>query len=286
MVASALCFASMSVVVKWASPQYGAGEIVFYRSLVGLVAMALMLRAQGIAVSTPRPGMHFWRSLSGTLALVLWTFCIAGTTLGTAMTLNYMSSVWMGAILVGAALMARKGDKVGRPDGRLLLAVLLGFAGVAMVLQPWTQGGSANRPDALLAGLASGLLAAVAYLQVSALGRAGEPEARVVFYFALCGCVLGLGTALAGDGLSGHDLRGATMLLAIGLLATAGQWLMTVAYRHGPVLVNAALHYLGIVFGLAFGALFFAERPGLLALLGTTTIIAAGLWATLLRARP
>jgi drug/metabolite transporter (DMT)-like permease len=39
------------------------------------------------------------------------------------------------------------------------------------------------------------------------------------------------------------------------------------------------------VFGLAFGALLFAERPDALTLLGTALIIGAGLWATLLRQR-
>jgi S-adenosylmethionine uptake transporter len=285
MVAAGMCFSAMGVAVKWASPQYGAGEIVFYRSLVGLVVMSLVLRAQGHSPATTRPWLHVSRSASGTIALLLWTYCIGGVALGTAMTLNYMSSLWMGAILLVLPLVGlRNGD---RPDARLLLAVLLGFGGVALVLAPWAPpaaaAGASTHPGAAAAGLLSGLLAAVAYLQVGALGRAGEPQARIVFWFALCGVVLGLAAALASGGLSGHDARGAALLLAIGLLATAGQWCITAAYRDGHALVNAALHYLGIVFGLGFGAWLFAEQPEALALLGTALIVAAGLWATLLR---
>ena len=69
-----------------------------------------------------------------------------------------------------------------RVDGRLIGTVLLGFAGVAMVLRPTME------HDQLwpgLIGLLSGMLAAMAYLQVTALGRAGEPEYRVVFYFSI-----------------------------------------------------------------------------------------------------
>ena len=42
-----------------------------------------------------------------------------------------------------------------------------------------------------LAGLLSGMLAALAYLQVTALGRAGEPEERIVFYFSIGGLIVG-----------------------------------------------------------------------------------------------
>lgn len=286
MVASALCFAAMGAAVKAATPQYGAGEIVFYRSLFGVAAMALVLRAQRLSPATPVPGLHLSRSLSGATALLLWTYCIGGVTLGTAMTLNYMSSLWIAAILLVLPVIGRRAD---RADPRLLAAVVLGFAGVALVLQPWAPGAAtpsaAAAPGAAWAGLVSGLLAGIAYLQVGALGRSGEPQARIVFWFAACGAALGLATALAAGGLSRHDARGALLLLAIGGLATAGQWFMTTAWRDGHALVNAALHYLGIVFGLAFGALLFAERPGALALLGTALIVAAGLWATLLRER-
>jgi S-adenosylmethionine uptake transporter len=244
MVAAALCFSAMGVAVKWASPHYGAGEIVFYRSLVGLLAMALVLRAQGLSPASAVPGLHVSRSLSGSLALLLWTYCIAGVTLGTAMTLNYMSSLWIGAILLVLPLVGWRAD---RAEPRLLAAVGLGFAGVALVLQPWAAAAAPEPPvpGAAAAGLLSGLLAAIAYLQVGALGRAGEPQARIVFWFAGCGAILGLGTALATGGLSGHSGRGALLLLAIGLLATAGQWFMTTAWRDGHALVNAALHYLG-----------------------------------------
>ncbi|MCK7491069.1 MAG: hypothetical protein MZW92_04330 [Comamonadaceae bacterium] len=57
---------------------------------------------------------------------------IGGLPLATAMTLNYMSSVWMALFLIGGAVMLG----AARIDGRLVAAVLLGFAGVALVLRP------------------------------------------------------------------------------------------------------------------------------------------------------
>ena len=281
MLLASLMFALMAVCVKFASAGYGAGEIVLYRSLIGLALMAAVLRGRGTSLVTPVPAMHFWRSLAGTSALCLWFYSLGALPLGTAMTLNYMSSVWIACFLMGAALLAGPGSPA-RIDGRLFAAVLAGFAGVALVLRPTIA------QDQLwhgLCGLLGGMLAAMAYLQVTALGRAGEPEERVVFYFSLAGVVSGLSLALATTGLQAHTARGLALLLAIGLLATAAQWMMTRAYAIGSTLVVASLQYMGIVYSLVLGVWLFHDPLTTPSLAGTALILAAGLAATFFRAR-
>ena len=103
MVGAAFLFALMGVCVKFASAHYDAGEIVFYRSLVGLVLMTAVLRLRRVDWRTTVPAMHFWRSLSGATALCLWFYAIGGLPLATAITLNYMSSVWIALFLIGGA---------------------------------------------------------------------------------------------------------------------------------------------------------------------------------------
>lgn len=281
MLLASLLFALMAVCVKYASAHYGAGEIVLYRSLIGLALMAAVLRGRGTSLATPVPAMHFWRSLAGTSALCLWFYSLGALPLGTAMTLNYMSSVWIACFLMGAALMAGPGGPA-RIDGRLFAAVLAGFAGVALVLRPTIA------QDQLwhgLCGLLGGMLAAMAYLQVTALGRAGEPEERVVFYFSVSGVVSGLSLALATTGLQAHTVQGLGLLLAIGLLATAAQWMMTRAYAIGSTLVVAALQFMGIVYSFLLGVWLFNDPVTAPSLAGTALILAAGLAATFLRTR-
>lgn len=276
MVLASFLFATMSVCVKLASELYATGEIVFYRGMLGAIVLAVVARRQGGTLRTKVPGMHFWRSVSGVLALGLWFYSIGNLPLATAMTLNYMSSVWMALFLIGGAVMLG----TSRVDGRLVATVLLGFIGVALILRPTIE---QNQLWHGLSGLLSGVLAATAYLQVTALGRAGEPVYRVVFYFSLGGMLLGLlSTALSG-GLTPHTWRGAALLLAVGVLATAAQMMMTRAYGTGKPLVNASLQYLGIAFSFVYGALLFNERITWMALLGMCFIVCSGLAATLLR---
>jgi drug/metabolite transporter (DMT)-like permease len=277
MLCAALLFSAMAVCVKWASALYGAGELVFYRSLFGALFIAGLSRVRGTSLRTAVPSMHFWRSASGALSLLLWFYAIGGLPLATAMTLNYMSSVWMALFLIGGTVLLG----AARVDGRLVAAVLTGFAGVALVLRPTLEQQQLWHG---LAGLLSGLIAAMAYLQVTALGRAGEPEERIVFYFSLGGLVVGSLWMLL-QGAHAHSLRGLALLLAIGLLAVVAQMMMTRAYRIGRTLSNASLQYLGIVFSFAFGVLLFDDPVTPMALAGMALIVIAGLAATQLRSQ-
>ena len=283
MVAATFLFATMAVCVKFASALYDPNEIVMYRSSVGVLMMGALCLMRGQTLRTQVPAMHFWRSMSGVIALSLWFYAIGKLPLATAMTLNYMSSIWMALFLIGGSVMLG----AARIDGRLIASVLLGFAGVAMVLRPTFEQRQLWHG---LAGLLSGMLAAMAYLQVTALGRAGEPEDRVVFYFSVGGVTAGvLGTAaLALTGqtqVHGHTLKGAALLLAVGLLATTAQLLLTRAYARGTPMINACLQYLGIVFSVVYGALLFRDPITPMALGGIALIITAGLAATVLRAK-
>jgi S-adenosylmethionine uptake transporter len=222
--------------------------------------------------------MHAWRAAVGVAALVLWFTALGGSLpLATAMTLNYMSSVWMALFLVGGAIVAGG----ARVDSRLVAAVLVGFAGVALVLRPTIDQEQLWHG---VIGLISGVLSALAYLQVTALGRAGEPEERTVFYFSVGGVLAGFALTLP-QGFGAHSLRGVALLLAVGLLATSAQLMMTRAYAIGRTLSNATLQYAGIAFSFLFGWLIFDDAMTPMAVAGIVLIIGAGLAATLLRAR-
>jgi drug/metabolite transporter (DMT)-like permease len=275
MLLASFLFATMGVCVKLASAHYAAGEIVFYRGLIGALVITGFARWTGVTLRTRVPAMHFWRSLTGVVSLVCWFYAIGHLPLATAITLNYMSSVWMALFLIGGAVMLG----ASRVDGRLIGTVLLGFVGVALVLRPTVD------QDQLwpgLVGLLSGMLAATAYLQVTALGRAGEPEYRVVFYFSIGGMAAGLLTTLW-TGVHTHSATGAFWLIAVGVLATAAQLMMTRAYATGKTLVNASLQYLGIAWSFVYGVLVFDDPVTVMALGGMALIVLAGLAATQLR---
>jgi S-adenosylmethionine uptake transporter len=281
MLLASLFFASMGVCIKLASTHFNSFEIVAYRGLVGVIFLLGFTRVRGISLATQVPMMHLWRSVVGVVALTTWFYAIAALPLATAVTLNYMSSVWIATFLLGGALLTQGRNAPIRQQSPLFLTVLAGFAGVAMMLRPTLN---ADQFLGALMGLLSGILSAFAYLQVAALARAGEPESRTVFYFSAAAVLAGaLGMLFVGA--SPWRWPSALWLLPIGLLAVMGQLCMTRAYSQGATMVVANLQYSGIVFAGLLGLVFFDDVLPLMGWAGMALIIASGIAATVLRAR-
>ncbi len=281
MLVAAFAFALMGVCVKFAAVHYNAMELVAYRGLVSMALTFAWASSLRVSLKTQRLGMHAWRGVIGALSLLAWFYALQHLPLATAMTLNYMSSIWIAAFLVGGALMFGHHGSHGAQQGALFATVLAGFGGVVMVLRPAFE---ANQLWAGLIGMMSGITAALAYLQVTALSRAGEPEARVVFYFAVASAVFGL-AGIAFTGFSPWSAAHAIWILPIGLLASAGQLCMTRAYASGATMLVANLQYSGIVFAATFGMVFFGDKLPLIAWGGMLVIMASGIAATILRNR-
>ncbi|HJW52111.1 MAG TPA: DMT family transporter [Burkholderiaceae bacterium] len=276
MLVAAVLFSFMGAMVKFAIQQYGVLEIVLYRSLIGMLALFAFVRWRGETLATPVARTHLTRGAVGTTALALWFYATGALPLGTAMTLNYTSPIFLAALAVGFSL--RAGERI---DWRLVAAIAIGFCGVVLVLQPTID---ATQGVAAAAGLVSGVLSAIAYWYVRTLGRRGEPEWRTVFYFTLSGTTLGLIGSLI-TGFSPHDARGVVLLFGIGVTATLAQLAMTRAYGYGHTLVVANLQFVAVVVASLLGIALFSDRIPLVGWIGILVIIGGGALSTALVAR-
>ena len=270
----------MSVCVKFAATHFNTFELVCYRGAIGTLIMAVICQRKGMSLKTPVPQMHLWRSVVGVTSLAAWFYAIAYLPLATAMTLNYMSGVWVAAFLVGSTIWAGSLQNA-KQQMPVALTVLVGFVGVVMILRPTFE---QNQWLAGLIGVSSGVIAAMAYLQVAALGREGEPVERTVFYFSLGAAVSGA-VCMLFTGTSEWVWPHAWLLLPMGILAALGQWCMTRAYNDGATMVVANLQYSGIVFSALFGMLLFGDQIPLIGWAGIMVIVMSAIAATALRSR-
>lgn len=271
MLVAAALFALMSVLVKHASATFSPAELVFYRSAFGLLAIwgviAVRRRHPLASLATPHVAAHFWRGLAGFTALVLFFYALARLPLATAVTLNYTAPLFL-AVLSAWWLRERHGRGI-------VGAVLLGFVGIVLLLRPQVQD-QAWLPA--LAGLASGMLAAVAYVNVKQLGRLGEPEWRVVFYFTLLSTIGGAAW-MAFAGFHRPQAADWPWLVGIGVTATLAQLALTRAYHRGRTLTVGALAYTTVGFSALYGVVLFGERLPLVAWIGIAAVAGAGVWA-------
>jgi S-adenosylmethionine uptake transporter len=272
-------FAAMGVCVKLASEMFSTSEIVMYRGIVGVTVLLILIRLQGGTLRTQFAMGHLWRSIVGVISLWLWFYSIAKLPLATAMTLNYMAPIWIAVWLFAHGWWHAK----NRVEWPLIVAVAMSFVGVTLLLRPAFE---ANQLFDALIALGSSVLSAMAYMQVRKLGLAGEPEYRVVFYFAATNLVAGVvgHVAEAGGGpVTWHPLNsahGVFLLLGMGLCATAAQMAMTRAYRVGKTLVVANLQYTGIVFSSVWGVAMFGDVFSWHSWLGIGIILLSGMAAT------
>jgi drug/metabolite transporter (DMT)-like permease len=265
MLAAGLLFACMGVFVKLGSPHFSSAELVFYRSAIGLVVIYAFTRHLRLSLATRHWKMHFWRSLSGFIALLLYFYAISALPLATAVTLNYTSPLFL-ALLTTLWLKERA-------HWPLVLAIVLGFTGVMLLLRPTLH------QDQFLAGcigLVSGFLSGIAYFNIKQLGDMGEPEWRVVFYFTLLSTV-GAGLWMLLTGFHSLHQENLLILLGLGTTATLAQFAMTRAYGKGKTLVSGSLAYSTVVFASLFGIVLWGEVLPVIAWLGIGLIAIAGI---------
>ena len=264
MLVAGLLFGGMGVFVKLGAPHFSHVELVFYRSLFGLLLVYGIMRQQRVGVATQYWRAHLWRGISGSVALGLFFYCITVLPLATAVTLNYTAPLFLTIL----TMLVFK-DKFHLP---LTVAITLGFWGVGLWLQPTLE-----REQLLpgLLGLISGFLAGVAYLNVKHLAVIGEPDTRTVFYFSLI-ATLGSGVWILFDTVHAITPQSFAILFGLGSSATFAQLAMTRAYRTGKTLVVGSLAYSTIVFASLFGMLLWGETLSLGSWLGMAFIIASG----------
>ena len=269
MIVAGFLFATMAVFVKLGSEHFGAAEMALYRSLFSFfLVLGIVGMHRGATVRTAYTGAHLIRGIVGSTSLIGYFYAITKLPVATAQTLNYTSPIFL-AIATTVVL----GEKF---SPWLLAAIVLGFAGVAMLLQPTFAAGSEG-PAVI--GLLSGIFSAWAYLSVRTLGRLGEPDWRVLFWFAVVASIMCAGWQAATGSFHAVTLANVWMLLGLGLCGTLAQLAMTRAYRTGNTLVVGAFSYSAVLFATLFTVVLWNEPIGLLEGAGMLVIVASGVMA-------
>lgn len=276
MLCATFLFAIMAACVKLAAGYYSTNEILLCRGLFGVLFVLALIRIKGGTLSTSYASKHIVRSIIGVTSLWMSFYAITLLPLATATTLNYMSPIWIALILFSVDF--RKGQ--GRFEWGMTSTIVLSFIGVTLLLRPSIH---ADELAGGLIALISGVLTALAYIQVKGLSQLGEPEYRVVFYFSLTGAITGLVASLA-QGIipfwHNHDPVGLALILTIGVTATLAQMTLTRAYRLGNTLLTANLQYSGIIFSSLLSVIIWSNTMDWMGWSGIAIIMASGILST------
>ncbi|EKF73056.1 hypothetical protein A11A3_15657 [Alcanivorax hongdengensis A-11-3] len=257
--------AVMAAMIKYLSDHLDTEVIVFARNLFGLMFLLPLLISRGGLgqLRTQYIHLHMIRAFTGVTAMFCFFYTIGHIALAEAVLVKMTVPFFLP--LVGWLWLT---ERIGP---RTWFAIIVGFVGVAIIM----RAGSGPVDPVMWVALAGAAIMSVAKVSIRRMA-ATEPAQRVVFYFAL------FATLFAAIPLAwSHDLPEGTdylWLIAIGLVATGGQFAMTTAYQIASPGQVGVYNYSSVVWAALLGWLFWGETLVLTTLLGTLLIICAGVW--------
>ena len=264
MLAASLLFSTSDTLAKYITETVPAVELATIRYAV-FVAMACspLLRDRRLSMRSRRPTLQILRGIGVVGSAVTFILSLGSLPIAEATAINFITPLMITVLAIPVL-----GETV-RPQG--WLAVLIGFAGMLVVVRPGVHG---LHPAALLV-LLSSLFWCIAMLVTRRL--AGVDRSTVTLMWTACSGFVLLLCAVPFF-LAPLTLRQAGLCLAVGVVASSGQWLAILAYRHARATVLAPLTYSQLIWSSGLGFLVFHTVPDRWTLIGALIIAGSGLY--------
>jgi len=263
MLLSALVFAIMAGLVK-KSGDLPSMEKAMFRNLVSLFISIAILKTKRMSLwgQKKNRAVLLLRGAVGTIGLICYFYSIDHLILADSSMLNRLSPFF---VMLFAIIILK--NRINRYQ---ILSLIIALAGSALIIKP---GFHISGTFPAVIGFLSAVFSGLAYTLVSFLGKR-ENSYTIVFYFSLVSSIVCLPMSLLNPVVP--DLTQLLLLLAAGIMAAMGQFLLTGAYRYAPAAEVSIYNYSNIIFASLLGIFFFAEFPDIFSILGYLMIFGAG----------
>ncbi|OGT40673.1 MAG: hypothetical protein A3E81_04120 [Gammaproteobacteria bacterium RIFCSPHIGHO2_12_FULL_36_30] len=250
----------MSVLVKKIGNDLPTSMLIFFRFSISLILLLpWVIKNPHFTFKIQQPAQYIIRILAALLGLFFVFYAIKFIPLVDALLLNNTSPLFVPLIawlLVGA-----------KTPAKALFGIALGFVGIAIILHP----GLKIISFASLIALASGLLVALAIVQMRLISKTSQTIQMLFYYFLVSTIISGIVAALQWKSPIGYETW--FLLLGIGIFGTLYQVVATMAYVTAPVRLISPLIFLTVIFGGLFDWLIWGSTPSLLTYIGTLLVI-------------
>ncbi len=263
MIVSCVAFASMWVMIRYASRELHAFQIVFFRNAIGTVVLLPMLLRNPGLLRFDRIGTHLKRATSGFIATMGTFYAVAHAPMATALSINYTAPLFatVGAVLfLGETIRARR-----------VIALVVGFVGMLVVVRP----GALPMSPGVIAAMISAVSTAFSIVAIRALVASDDSRAVAAWTFILTTIP---SLIVASFVWTWPPMTLWPLLLLIGSAAAVGQLSLSRAFALAEA--SAILPYDFVRFGLiaTAGILLFGERVDALTILGGAIILATTIY--------
>lgn len=265
-------YAGHDTIVKLLGTGYAPFQIVFFTVLFSFPLSSLMLIRDPLP-GTLRPVHPWWMALRTVAMVVATAACFyAFSVLPLADTYAILFAT---PILITLLAIPILGERIRLHRG---LAIVLGLAGVVIVLQPGQSPLTLGHGAALLAAVCGALVACI----VRKIGREERSVVMLLYPWIASLAVMGASLPFVYSPMEGTALA---LNATLALLAFIALLLMIEAYKHADAAVVAPMQYSQMLWAILYGWLLFDEWPGPATFAGIALIIASGLYIVFREAR-
>jgi len=239
-------------------------QVMLMRSVLGLAMLWPLIRAAGglAAMKTGRLPQHIARNTVHYAAQYGWFVALLMIPLAQVVAIEFTMPIWSAALAV-----AFLGERMNRWK---VLAVVLGLAGVAVIVRPAATG---LNPGQLIA-LAAAVGFAVSVVLVKSLTRT-DAAIQVSFWMLVVQSVIGLIPALLVWRWPSATVWG--WVLVVAFCGTFSHYCFARAMQHAEATVVVPMDFLRVPLTAAVGWAVYAERVDLLTALGVVLILGGNL---------
>ncbi|WP_418245658.1 DMT family transporter [Dysosmobacter sp.] len=266
MLVSTTSFCLMSMVVKLSATTVGTLQQVFFRNLVSLIAVGVVIWKRNLPFLGEKqyqPAL-FARSFFGFVGVIMLFYATANARQADIAILSRTSPIW--TTVFAALILKEKISKVQVP------VIALCLAGTVVAMRPSFD---SNILPLLLAA-ATAVSSGLAYTMIAFCKGKVHPL-TVIFHFSLFSTVAGFFLML--PTFTMPTFRDVIMLILIGVFAAGGQIGLTFAYQKAPASEVSIYDYVGIVVSMLIGNLVFGEPLAASSILGGVLITSSALWS-------
>jgi drug/metabolite transporter (DMT)-like permease len=257
----------VGALVKTVSATLDNEMVVFLRNFFVMLWVLPWIRSGNhpSSIKTSCFRFHLVRALAGLFAMYCFFFALSRIPISAAFLLLSSSPLFIPII---AWIWLREPVAAA-----VRIAIVVGFLGVLFILKP---GFGVFQPAALV-GLGAGILSATAMVTIRRMSPT-EPAIRILFYFTL---VSTLASSVPLTWAWQTPEPSVLLLMALlGLLATAGQYLITRGYSFAPAAQLGPFTYSNVIFATVIGWVVWGETLDALAWVGAALICIAGIIAS------
>jgi drug/metabolite transporter (DMT)-like permease len=265
MVGAFAFFAMLDATAKYLVGFLGVGFVVFARYGFSLLFVGLWVWQQGGSglLVTGNGVLQIVRGL-----LLMVSTCANFIALGYLQLAQTSSIAFSNPLWVCALSPLLLGERVGP---RRWFAVVVGFIGVLLIIQPGTM----SFHWAMLLSLTSALSTALYQIATRKVG-AEDRAITSLFYVSLVGSLAGAPLAPIGWAMPSFGQWG--LLVLAGFLGSFGHYMLAQAHRMAPAPVLSPFVYTQIIWGILLGFVLFGEVPDILTIVGGSAVVASGLY--------